>query len=103
MAKLKKNNNVPLLDRAIFRHSVQVVLPYDYYLGFVTSQISFESCEISYFFKVICLRCETHELTKSNVLLFQNVLLRFILENEILKFENNCLVNEIILFSQSAQ
>ena len=30
------------------------------------------------------------ELTICNVLLFQNVFLRFILENYFLKFENNC-------------
>ena len=30
------------------------------------------------------------ELTMCNVLLFQKILLWFILENEFLKFENNC-------------
>ena len=47
------------------------------------------------FFKVIFLRCEILELTKSIVLLIQNPLLRFILENRILKIENNCQIHDV--------
>ena len=39
--------------------------------------------------------CEIFELAKSKILLFQSVSLKFILENAILEFENNCKIYDV--------